>query len=83
MAGSANDTMFTTHSIQIGGRTIDVRMEEEFWDCLRDIAADQNTTLSALLKRITAEFDAKADGRRLASVLRVYVLAHVMQAAPK
>ena len=75
--------MFSTHSIQIGGRTIDVRMEEEFWDCLRDIAAGQNTTLAALLKRIAAESDPKADGHQLASVLRVYVLEHVMQAAPK
>src|SRR5579864_6414458 len=61
VAGGANDTMLSTHSIQIGGRTIDVRMEEEFWDCLRDIAANESTTLAAHLKRIVAESDPKAD----------------------
>jgi predicted DNA-binding ribbon-helix-helix protein len=71
-------TMFTKHSVQIGGRIINVRMEEQFWESLRDIAADRDTTLPALLKQIADEAECKLDGRRLASILRVYVLEEVM-----
>jgi predicted DNA-binding ribbon-helix-helix protein len=56
-------------------------MEEEFWDCFRDIAAERNTTLSALIKEIVGKVDSNADGRALASILRVYTLEEVMQAA--
>ena len=57
-----------------GERVIDVSMEEEFWNALRDIAADRDTTLSALLRGIVATIDCNADRRRIASVLRTYVL---------
>jgi len=73
--------MFTTVSIPLAGRTVSVRMEDEFWDCLRDIAADCNITLGQLLKTITAAVDNKIDGRVLASVLRVYALEYAMEAA--
>jgi predicted DNA-binding ribbon-helix-helix protein len=66
--------MFTKYSIRVGERVINVSMETKFWDAMRDIAADRNTTLSALLKQITAEIDRNVDGRRLASLLRVYIL---------
>jgi predicted DNA-binding ribbon-helix-helix protein len=49
-------------------------MEEEFWNALRDIAADRDTTLSALFKEIVATIDGNADRRRISSVLRTYVL---------
>jgi predicted DNA-binding ribbon-helix-helix protein len=70
--------MFTKHTVEIGGRVINIRMEEQFWEWLRNIAADRDTTLSALLNKIAAEVDGKLDGRRLASILRVYVLEEVM-----
>jgi len=72
--------MFTKHSVRIGEREINVSMEAKFWDALRDIAADRNTTLSALLKQITAKIDRNVDGRRLASILRVYILEQVIEA---
>jgi predicted DNA-binding ribbon-helix-helix protein len=71
--------MFTKHSIEIGGRSISIGMEEEFWDCLRDIAADRNTTLSLLIGKIADQVNGSADGRRLASILRVYVLEEIIQ----
>jgi len=49
-------------------------MEEEFWNALRDIAADRDTTLSALVKEIVAAIDGNSDRRRISSVLRTYVL---------
>jgi predicted DNA-binding ribbon-helix-helix protein len=72
--------MFTKHSIRIAERVTSVSMEEEFWDALRDIAADRNTTLSALLKEIIGQIDGPADGRRVASMLRVFILEQYMPA---
>jgi len=74
--------MFTKHSIRIGERLMNVRMEREFWDALRDIAADRNMTLSVLLKEITAKVEGNVDGRRLASEFRVYILEQVMSVKP-
>ena len=72
--------MFTKHSIRIAERVTSVSMEEEFWDALRDIAADRNTTLSALLKEVIGQIDGPADGRRIASMLRVFILEQYMPA---
>jgi predicted DNA-binding ribbon-helix-helix protein len=66
--------MFTKHSISIGERVTDVSMEEEFWNALRDIAADRDVTFSALVKEIVATIDTNTDRRRISSVLRTYVL---------
>jgi predicted DNA-binding ribbon-helix-helix protein len=66
--------MFTKYSVSTGERVTDVSMEEEFWNALRDIAADRDTTLSALVKEIVATIDGNADRRRISSVLRTYVL---------
>ena len=74
--------MFSKHAIRIGERVISMRIENEFWDCLRDIAADRNTTLSALIREMTANIDKKVDARRLASEIRVFILGQVMRAAP-
>jgi predicted DNA-binding ribbon-helix-helix protein len=83
VAESAEISMFTKYSIRIGERVINVSMETKFWDALRDIAAGRNTTLSALLKQITAKIDHNVDGRRLVSVLRVYILEQFIRSELK
>jgi predicted DNA-binding ribbon-helix-helix protein len=75
--------MFTKHSISVGERAADVSMEEEFWDALRDIAADRNTRLSVLLKEVAATVDGDVDGQRLASTFRVYILEHYLRLPTK
>jgi predicted DNA-binding ribbon-helix-helix protein len=65
--------MFTKYSVSTGERVTVVSMEEEFWNALRDIAADRDTTLSALVKEIAATID-NSDRRRISSVLRTFVL---------
>jgi predicted DNA-binding ribbon-helix-helix protein len=66
--------MFTKHSVSMGEHVTDVSMEEEFWNALRDIAADRDTTLSALVNEVVATVDSNSDRRRISSVLRTYVL---------
>jgi predicted DNA-binding ribbon-helix-helix protein len=75
--------MYITHSISTGGCETDVAMEEEFWDALRDIAADRNTTFSALINEVVANVDGAVDGRALASVFRTYALEYYLQLPTK
>jgi predicted DNA-binding ribbon-helix-helix protein len=70
--------MFIKYSIRIGEREISVNMEKQFWDALMNIAADRNTTLSAMLKEVIDQNDKDLHGRRLASALRVYILEQVL-----
>ena len=70
--------MLVKYSFHIAERAATVSMEREFWDALRDIAADRDTTLSALLEEIVAETGSDLNKRRLSSVLRVYILEQHM-----
>jgi len=70
--------MFVKYSFHIAERVVTVSMEREFWDALRDIAADRDTTLSALLGEIIAETGSDLKKRRLSNVLRVYILEQYM-----
>lgn len=70
--------MLVKYSFHIGERIATVSMEREFWDALRDIAADRDTTFSALLEEIIAETGSDLNRRRLSSVLRVYILEQHM-----
>ena len=47
--------MLVKYSFRIGEHETTISMEQEFWDALRDLAADRDTTLPALLKEIVAE----------------------------
>ena len=75
--------MYITHSVSAGDSETDVSMEEEFWDCLRDIAADRNTTFSVLINEVVAKVDGAVDGRRLAGVFRTYVLEYYLHLPAK
>ena len=75
--------MYITYSVSAGDSETDVSMEEEFWDCLRDIAADRNTTFSVLINEVAAKVGGAVDGRRLASVFRTYVLEYYLHLPAK
>jgi predicted DNA-binding ribbon-helix-helix protein len=70
--------MLVKYSFHVGERETTVSMEREFWDALRDIAADRDTTLSALLEEIIAKTGSDLNKRRLSGVLRVYILEQHM-----
>ena len=75
--------MYITHSVSAGDSETDVHMEEEFWNALRDIAADRNTTFSALINEVVVKVDGAVDGRRLASVFRTYALEYYLHLPAK
>ena len=73
--------MLREYSIRVRNRTVRIRLEDEFWDCLRDNAADKDMTLPRLVQEIAGMLEGDQDGCTLASALRVYVLEQVMEEA--
>lgn len=62
------------HSVLIAGHRTSVSLEPEFWEVLKRIAKDKNTTPAELITRIDAN---RAGG--LSSALRVFILKTVME----
>src|SRR5262245_32511453 len=65
-------------SISIAGRKTAVSLEDDFWNALKKIADERETSLSDLIARI------KADRRigNLSSALRLFVLSHFQDQIP-
>ena len=61
------------HSVVINGHKTSVSLEPAFWSIVREIAATENTTVSAVLRRV----DSERQHSNLSSAVRVYVLEHV------
>lgn len=57
--------------VSINTFPIYISIEEEFWDCLEEIADNRSTSLHRLLHEIADERDSD-----LASRIRVFVLSH-------
>jgi predicted DNA-binding ribbon-helix-helix protein len=49
-----------------------VSLEMEFWDCLRDLANNKQTSLT----RLVSEIDMRRDHGNLSSAIRLHVLRH-------
>lgn len=58
------------HSIVIGGHKTSVSLEEPFWEGLKQIAQDQNMTLSSTVSGI----DLNRRQGNLSSAIRIFVL---------
>jgi predicted DNA-binding ribbon-helix-helix protein len=67
-------------SIIISGRKTSISLEDEFWDGLREIAAQQGVTMSTLVSTI----DTNLQHQNLSSAIRLFVLDHYRaQANPR
>lgn len=64
-------------SVVLNGHKTSVSLEQPFWDIVRALAAREQITVSALLRRI----DEARHHANLSSAVRVYVLEHVRTAA--
>lgn len=60
-------------SVVIHGHKTSVSLEQPFWNIVRSMAADEQMTVSALLRRI----DEARQHANLSSAVRVYVLEQV------
>lgn len=63
-------SLVVKHSIVIGGHKTSVSLEEPFWEGLKEIAQDQNMTLS----RTVSGIDLKRRHGNLSSAIRLFVL---------
>ena len=61
------------HSFTIRGHRTSISLETEFWDALREIAAERGSSIGALVAEIDA---ARADDTGLSTLVRLHVLAH-------
>jgi predicted DNA-binding ribbon-helix-helix protein len=60
----------------VAGRPIRIALEEQFWECLEDLAIEQDVTLRTLVEMI-----GQTSQLNLASALRLYVFEDVLQKA--
>lgn len=61
------------HSLTLNGHRTSVSLEPEFWQAIRDIAAESGIGVNTLAARIDA---ARDGGTGLATALRLHVLGH-------
>ena len=66
-------------SVVIGGHKTSVSLEQPFWEVVREIAAAEATTVSAVLRRV----DGARAQSNLSSAVRVYVLEQVRARATR
>jgi predicted DNA-binding ribbon-helix-helix protein len=66
-------------SFSIKGHRTSISLEAPFWEALRQAAATEHTTLSALV----AAIDAKRGTAGLSSAVRIWVLDYVRKGADK
>ena len=60
----------TKRSVVIGGHKTSISLEEPFWSAVREIAVQQQMTVSSLLRQI----DLARHNANLSSAIRVFVL---------
>ena len=65
-------------SLTLRGHRTSVSLEDEFWQALREIAAESNRPINSLVATIDEE---RGLDIGLASAIRLFVLAHFRQGA--
>jgi predicted DNA-binding ribbon-helix-helix protein len=68
------------HSFTAAGKRSSVTLEPTFWECLHDIAAETDTTISQLIHTIDTE---NRSSENLSSSIRVFILEHFRAIAHK
>ncbi|QGM94664.1 ribbon-helix-helix domain-containing protein [Methylocystis rosea] len=71
----ASSRRVVKHSVIIAGHRTSVSLEDAFWRALKDIAAQEDVSLAALIARV----DAGRGEANLSSALRVFVLERIQQ----
>ena len=63
-------SLVSKRSIVIAGHKTSVTLEEEFWDCLKEIAGQRGMSLAAMIGAI----DGDREHANLSSAIRLFVL---------
>jgi predicted DNA-binding ribbon-helix-helix protein len=67
-------------SIHLHGQKTSVTLEDEFWRALKDIAAAREERMPDLINAIESQ---RPPGLNLSSAIRLFVLRHFRNAAPR
>ncbi|WP_341235281.1 ribbon-helix-helix domain-containing protein [uncultured Sulfitobacter sp.] len=67
------------HSVTLRGHRTSISLEDEFWSEFKEIAADLNLPINALVAQIDADRGMEAG---LASAIRVFVLRSLKERLP-
>lgn len=67
----------TKRSVTISGHRTSISLEAEFWDALREIAADRGLAMQRLIE----EIDASRSGEGLSTAARLFVLRYYRERA--
>jgi predicted DNA-binding ribbon-helix-helix protein len=76
--GTGRDGPTIRKSMRVGAVRTSIKLEDEFWSYLKEVADDRGLRLSVLVDEVAA---ATPDRTNLASTLRVFALAHARRAA--
>jgi predicted DNA-binding ribbon-helix-helix protein len=74
--GLRREAIMGDRTFIVAGRRIRIALEEQFWECLEDLASEQDLPLRNLVEMIGQRFPLE-----VASALRLYVLDDVLQKA--
>ncbi len=67
------------HSVTLKGHRTSISLEDEFWDALRELAAEKDMAVNALVAEVDAE---RGMDLGLASAIRLYVLRTLRERLP-
>lgn len=59
------------HSVTLKGHRTSISLEDEFWQALRDLAAEKSMPINVLIADIDVD---RGDSMGLASAIRLYIL---------
>jgi predicted DNA-binding ribbon-helix-helix protein len=71
-------SLVSKRSIVIAGHKTSVTLEEEFWDCLKEIAGERGMSLAAMIGAI----DGDRKHANLSSAIRLFVLGVYRDQSP-
>jgi len=57
-------------SVRIAGHDTSVTLEQPFWECLQEIAAQRSLSINALI----TEIDKTSESQNLSSAIRIHIL---------
>jgi predicted DNA-binding ribbon-helix-helix protein len=78
-AGKAGSERPEKRSFSIEGHRTSISLERQFWEALKDAAAQEGVSLAALVARI----DAGRGGAGLSSAVRIWILGYFRLARSK
>ena len=61
------------HSLIVSGQMTSVTLEDEFWNCLREIAEERG---EKYVSKLVSDINAERQFANLSSAIRMYVLRH-------